>query len=145
MPTRPISEVIHNRAFVAVPSHISVRDAALLMKSHHTSAVMVVNSRKMLTGICTERDIVMEVICKARDPEHTPVASIMTEHPRTVSASKPLGHALHMMYEGGFRHVPVIDTVGRPIGILTARDALRGDALDFADDLVRREEITVIL
>jgi CBS domain-containing protein len=49
------------------------------------------------------------------------------------------------MYEGGFRHVPVVDAGGRPLGLLVARDALSLDALQFDEELVRREEITVIL
>jgi CBS domain-containing protein len=57
----------------------------------------------------------------------------------------PFGHALHLMYEGGFRHVPVVDIAGRPVGLLSAREALSSDALEFGRDLERREEITVIL
>lgn len=50
-----------------------------------------------------------------------------------------------MMYDGGFRHVPVVDRSGRPVGLLSARDALALDAEAFSTELVRREEITVIL
>jgi CBS domain-containing protein len=145
MPTRPISEVIRNKSFLALSADTSVAEAAKLMKSHHQSAVIAVDGKKMLKGICTERDIVFEVIAKGKDPDHTEIGSIMTVHPRTVSADKPFGHALHLMYEGGFRHLPVVDMVGRPVGLLSAKDALGSDALEFGRDLERREEITVIL
>lgn len=145
MPNRPVSDVIRNKPFVTVSPHASIREAALLMKANHMSAVMVVDGRKMLKGICTERDIVFEVVSKGRDPEHTHVSSVMTEHPRTVCEDKPFGHALHLMYEGGFRHVPVVDGAGHPVGMLAARDAVATDALEFGDDLEWREEITVIL
>lgn len=49
------------------------------------------------------------------------------------------------MFENGVRHVPVVDADRRPLGVVTARDALALDALDFGSELVRREEITVIL
>ena len=49
------------------------------------------------------------------------------------------------MYEGGYRHIPVVDRNRRPLGVVSARDALALDALDFGAELVRREEITVIL
>lgn len=145
MPTRCVSEVIRNKPFIAVSSHTSVREAACLMKSHHTSAVMVVDYKKMLRGICTECDIVFELVSKGLDPDRSQVGAIMTKHPRTVSADRPFGHALHLMYEGGFRHVPVVNIAGRPIGMLSAHDALGSDALEFGRDLERREEITVIL
>jgi CBS domain-containing protein len=49
------------------------------------------------------------------------------------------------MYEGGFRHVPVVDAAGHPVGLISARDALGLDAMQFEEELVRREEIAVIL
>jgi CBS domain-containing protein len=49
------------------------------------------------------------------------------------------------MYENGVRHVPIVDANRRPLGVLTARDALQLDAIAFGAELVRREEITVIL
>ncbi|MFY9329757.1 MAG: CBS domain-containing protein [Georgfuchsia sp.] len=145
MPTRRVSEVIRNKPFVAISAHSSVREAACLMEAYKTSAVMVVNNKKMLRGICTERDIVHGLVSKGMDPDQVQVGTIMTGHPRTVSADRPFGHALHMMFEGGFRHVPVVDIVGRPIGILSSHDALDSDALEFGRELEWREEITVIL
>lgn len=41
-------------------------------------------------------------------------------------------------------NVPIVEH-GRPVGILSAKDALSLDALQFEVELVRREEITVIL
>lgn len=145
MPSRQVSEVIRNKPFIAVSPHTSVREAACLMESYRTSAVMVVDDKKMLRGICTERDIVFELVCKGLDPDHARVGTIMTKQPRTVSEDRTFGHALHLMYEGGFRHVPVVDIAGRPIGILSSRDALDSDALEFGHELERRGEITVIL
>lgn len=144
MPNRLISEVIQEKDFVAVPVGTSVRNAAWLMKEKHTSAVMVVRDGH-LVGICTERDIVLGVVAEDQSPDEVSVSEIMTEHPRTITAHKPFGHALHMMFEGGFRHVPVVDAHGAPIGLLSARDALRIDAIEFGEELVRREEIAVIL
>ena len=106
---------------------------------------MVVDGKKMLKSICSERDIVFEVVAKGMDPVHIEIGSIMTRHQRTVSADKLFGHALHLMHVGGFRHLPVVDVAGRSIGMLSARDALSSDALEFGRDTERREEITVIL
>lgn len=145
MPMRQISEVIRGKPFLTVSSHTCVREAADLMKSHHVGAVMVVDGKKVLKGICSERDIVTRVVAARLDPEHVKAGDIMTSHPCVLSADKPFGHALHIMYEGGYHHVPVVDAKGRPIGLLTARDALGSDALEFEHDLERREEITAIL
>jgi len=97
-----------------------------------------------LVGIFTERDVVFRVIAADKDPKSTRVASAMTPKPRALDASRPLGHALHLMYEGGFRHVPVIED-GKPIGMVSARDALGPDLAQFQEELGDREHIREIL
>lgn len=144
MPHRLISTVIHDKGFVSVPVGTSVRNVAWLMKEKHVTAVLVVRSGQ-LVGICTERDIVLGVVAEDQSPDQMSVDEIMTARPRTITANKPFGHALHIMFEGGFRHLPVVDHLGSPIGLLSARDALSIDAAEFSDELVRREEIAVIL
>lgn len=144
MPNRRISEVIGQRTFPYVPGATTVRDAAILMKEWHSSAILVVEDG-LLVGICTERDIVFRVVASACDPKRILVETIMTRNVQTISPERPFGHALHLMYEGGFRHLPVVDRRGRPVGLLAAHDALDCDGLQMEQELVRREEITVIL
>lgn len=145
MPTRPVHVVIKGQDCVTVSGETHVRRVAELMKHHHTSAVLVTDPhRNHLLGICTERDIVFGVVAAKKDPETLAVKAIMTTNPQCISPDKPFGHALHMMFEGGFRHVPVVEG-GRPVGILSAKDALGSDALQFEAELIQREEITVIL
>ncbi len=144
MPNRRISEVIGQRPFPRIKGNTSIRHAALIMKEWHSSAILIVE-HGILEGICTERDIVFRVVATGCDPAHTKVESVMTRNIMTISPDKPFGHALHMMYEGGFRHLPVIDDSGQPIGLLAAHDALDMDGLQLEQDLLRREEISVIL
>lgn len=144
MPNRRISEVIGQRNFPCITSNTSVRDAAILMKECQSSAVLVVENG-VLMGICTGRDIVFRVVALDCDPGLIPVGTIMSCDTQTIEPDRPFGHALHLMYESGFRHLPVVDPDGHPIGLLTAHDALDADGLQMEDELVRREEITVIL
>ena len=70
--------------------------------------------------------------------------AVMKRNPKTVSPDKPFGDALFMMYEGGFRHVPVVDN-GRPIDIVSARDPLGADLRQFSEEMSNREHIGEIL
>ena len=97
-----------------------------------------------LVGIFTERDALFGVIAEGRDPRSTRLGEVMTRDPQTIGPDKPLGHALHMMYEGGFRHVPVVEN-GRPLGMVSARDALGPELREFESELVQREHIREIL
>lgn len=144
MPIRPAGEIARDKPCITIPGVTTVREMTHLMKERHTSAALVVENG-VLVGICTERDVVIKVVADDRDPARTTVAEVMTREPQTLAPEKPFAHALHLMYEGGFRHVPVVDESGHPLGLLAARDALDLDALEFEHDLVRREEITAIL
>jgi CBS domain-containing protein len=68
----------------------------------------------------------------------------MTDKLQTATPDKTLGHALHLMFEGGFRHVPVVED-GRPVGMVSARNALGLEILQFEKELKERDHIAEIL
>ena len=144
MPDRPVRMIIEqSKRVVTVPPTMPVDEAARLMKRSGVGAVMVVDKER-LVGIFTERDGLFRVLATGRDPHATRVASVMTRNPRTVDPDKPFGHALFMMHEGGFRHVPVVEN-GHPIGMVSARDALGRDLKRFSDEMADRDHIGEIL
>jgi CBS domain-containing protein len=106
-------------------------------------ALLVIEDGR-LAGIFTERDALFRVIAENRDPAKTRLKEVMTTNPRTISADRPFGHALHMMHEGGFRHVPVVEE-SRAVGMVSARDALGPELEEFAAQLDRRSRIGEIL
>ena len=144
MPERPISSIIAKQKILTATAEISVAEAARLMKKKSVGAVMVVKDNGCLTGIFTERDAVYGVLAEGRDPKTTRLSDVMTPQPTTIAPDKPFGHALHMMFEGGFRHVPVVED-GRPIGIVSARDALGPELREFVADLDERDRISRVL
>jgi CBS domain-containing protein len=144
MPNRSVSAVINRRFFLAVPHDLSVQEAAALMKLHKLDAVLVLD-RRSLIGICTERDMVVDVLAEGLDPKLIPVSDIMTEDPVTVGPDMTFGNALHLMYEGGFRHIPVVGTDGQVSGVVSARDALELDMIRFEKELSVRQELSEIL
>ncbi|MFO1206948.1 MAG: CBS domain-containing protein [Burkholderiales bacterium] len=144
MPQRPVSQVIEQQEVVAVVRTATVMEAVHLMKARHIGALMVVESDR-LVGILSERDVVFRVVAEERDAKTTLVADVMTANPETILPEKPFAHALHIMYEGGFRHVPVVDANGRAVGMVSARDALDLEEHEFEEALKQREHIRVIL
>jgi CBS domain-containing protein len=143
MPQRSVRSIIATQVPVSASGELTVERAARLMKDQRVGALLVVEQGR-LAGIFTERDAVFRVIAEKRDPAQTPLKDVMTASPRTVSPDSPFGHALHLMYEGGFRHVPVVDG-GRPVGMVSARDALGPELEEFAAQLERRARIGEIL
>ncbi len=143
MPQRSIRSVIQNQRILAAPASTTVAEAARLMKRGKIGTLPVAD-HECLVGIFTERDALFRVIAAGRDPDTTPLSAVMTSHPRTIHPDRPFEHALHIMYEGGFRHVPVIEN-GRLVGMVSARDALGPELAEFASQLDAREHIGEIL
>ena len=143
MPHRTIRDLIGTQTILTASAETSVSEAAGLMKRANVGALMVVEGGR-LVGIFTERDALFRVIAEGREPHATRIAEVMTRNPQTIDPDKPLGHALHMMYEGGFRHVPVVED-GRPLGMVSARDALGPELDAFESELVQRAHIREIL
>jgi CBS domain-containing protein len=135
-----IRDIVANRPLVDAVATMSVRQAAELMAEKRIGALLVVEQGQ-IRGIFTERDALNKVLAGGLDPESTPLLAVMVAHPQTIAADKPLAYALQMMVDGGFRHVPVVDRDGRPIGMVSARDALGQDMVDLEQDLKRLEAL----
>lgn len=136
---RLIETLVRNQSITTIAMTSTVTEAARVMQQRKIGAIMVV-ARGRLSGIFTERDALFRVLAQGRDPHSTTLGEVMTRDPETITKDKPFGHALHMMYEGGFRHVPVVEN-GVPVGIVSTRDVLGPELEEFACDLQRREQI----
>jgi CBS domain-containing protein len=143
MSDRPVSAIVGTRKPFALPPKTTVGKAARLMKQSKASAVMVVEHGH-LVGIFTERDALFRVLAEGRDPQTTAIAEVMTPEPQTIEPDKAFRYALILMHEHGFRHLPVVEH-GRPIGIVSAADALDPELLEFASEVEVREHIREII
>ncbi len=135
-----IRSIIEPHRLVVAPPEASVSEAARLMRESKVGAVLVVKESKLL-GIFTERDAVYRVMAADRDPLHTCVADVMTPQPITVSPDETFGYALLVMHENGFRHAPVVEN-GRPVGVVSSRNALDPELEEFAAEAERRRHIS---
>jgi CBS domain-containing protein len=84
---------------------------------------LLVTSGGQLVGIFTERDLLTRVLARGR-PLDTPIRVCMTADPVTVGPKDPVRTAIRRMQKGGYRHLPVVDENGCPVGILSARQVV---------------------
>lgn len=143
MPTRKIGEVVNGQTIVTADKTLSVLEASRRMAAAHVGAIMVVENEQLI-GLFTERDALNRVLAAGLDPATTSLADVMTANLQTIQPDRPLGHAMHLMFDGGFRHVPVVDN-GRAIGMISARDALGMEMVAFEAELEKRSSIAEIL
>jgi len=100
-----------------------VRRAVQLMQKQHMGCLLVCQDHQVV-GIFTERDLLKRVIAANR-PLDTPLGECMTPNPVTVNDKEAIGLALRRMQEGGYRHLPVVDRAGHPIGMLSVKRIVR--------------------
>lgn len=137
-----VQDVMTRARIVESPSD-SLRAAAMVMWKQQTGSLLVMNGDALL-GIVTERDI-MKAIAGGRDPETTPISTIMTTTVISVNPDTSLPDAARHMATRWIRHLPVMDG-GKVVGLVSQRDlcgvlAALGSEADLleipADDLVR--------
>ncbi|HEX4974159.1 MAG TPA: CBS domain-containing protein [Steroidobacteraceae bacterium] len=110
---------------------VTVSAAARLMRERHTGDVIVVDDAdedREPVGILTDRDIVIEVLAKGRDPDKTTVAEIMATQLVVAGESEDSTQALQRMAAHGVRRIPVVDDERCVVGIITLDDLLREQA-----------------
>ncbi|KAJ1387786.1 PB1 domain [Sesbania bispinosa] len=82
------------------------------------SAVIVSLSGTKIQGILTSKDILMRVVAQNLSPELTLVEKVMTPNPECASLETTILDALHMMHDGKFLHLPVVDKDGYVIACM---------------------------
>lgn len=116
-----------NRDVIVVAKNESVKEAVRLMRYHHVSDVVVVESLGATVtpvGILTDRDVVLEIIAQDVDVNTVRISDVMSYELITVREDTPILEALDLMRERAVRRLPVINAEGKLVGILTVDDVL---------------------
>ncbi|CAN6543072.1 unnamed protein product [Malus baccata var. baccata] len=107
-----LSTIIGENTKVAVVSPSDpVYVAAKRMREFRVNSVIIIMGNK-IQGILTSKDILMRVVAQNLSPELTLVEKVMTPNPECASLETTILDALHIMHEGKFLHLPVLDRDG---------------------------------
>jgi CBS domain-containing protein len=96
-----------------------VSGAVEAMRRWNTGCLLVTDAGRVV-GIFTERDLLTRVLAPGCALD-LPMRECMTPRPVCVSPMDPVRVAIRRMQKGGYRHLPVVDEAGRPLGVLSAR------------------------
>lgn len=122
--TESVADFISKTPPILMKSNASVQE--LVDKMHAfpmKGCVLVSDDGKKLLGIISIRDVLLKVAGVIPDLNKVTVDKIMTRNPECLEKDAPLSFALHKMFIGKFRHVPVLDN-GKPIGVVSTRDLI---------------------
>ena len=115
------------RGVVSIPDTADVVTAARVMRDQHVGLLAVFHQgdvTRRLTGVLTDRDIVMQVTAADRDPHVVRVQDVMTRQPILAYENDELRDVLQVMRLAGIRQVPVVDVRGTAVAVIALDDAL---------------------
>lgn len=138
-----------NRNVVTVSGEASLYEAAQLMRRYHVGDLVIADEspqgEKIPRGLLTDRDIVIEALGQEiPDLDHLQVKDIVTRDVLTIGSNHSLHEAIQMMRTNGVRRLPVVDSHGALLGIITADDAyarLAGEFGELAQVGMRQRQI----
>jgi CBS domain-containing protein len=118
---RKLCDVILEQRPLIMNETASVMAACEQMRDCQAGSVLVTGDSGRLVGIFTGRDAVCRVVAEGRDAATTRLGEVMTKKPMAMSPDQTAIDALRLMWDGGFRHVPLIRT-GQILGVVSRGD-----------------------
>jgi len=118
-----VCDIIRRQELAQLPSDSTIREVARYMIEHGVGSVLVMDDG-VLRGIFTERDALRIFVAARRNPDYTRIADVMTGAPQTLSPEATPQDAAKRMAAGKFRHLPVVDSDGRVLGVVSQRDLI---------------------
>jgi CBS domain-containing protein len=129
LPTLPTTVALGQRA--------TVREALEIMREKQLSCVLVIE-QDQLVGVFTERDVVITVASAPLDIDHVLLRDVMRPDPDCLGLDDTLMDALHQMFVGEYRHVPVADEQGRPTALVSMQAIVDTLLAAFPQELLNR-------
>ena len=120
----PLFTVMTRDVATASPGD-TVASAVASMASRGVGSVVVVDGDGRPVGIFTERDLLVKVVARGLDPAAVRLAEVMTSDPVVAREEWSAAKALEVMAYYGFRHLPVVDSTGRLVGVVSIKDVAR--------------------
>jgi len=111
-----------SNVFTIRPEH-SVADAAALMSAKKVGVAVVCDTKGMVVGVVSERDIVSGITQFGKGVVDMPVRNIMTSPVLTCGPGDSVKRIMEIMTERRIRHLPVVDG-GDLLGMVSIGDAV---------------------
>ena len=119
---------------ISVDPEATLISALETMADRNVGAVLVLDDKRAVLGLFSERDFVRKIIIKGRAMETTKVKENMTARVLYVSPDTTLSDCMNLMTEKRIRHLPVLDG-DKPIGIVSIGDVVKA--------ILRQQELVI--
>ena len=117
----------------------SLEDVARMMADHDCGEIPIVDhpDGALLVGVVTDRDIVVRLVARGKNPLELTAESCMTAPVVSVKLGSRADDSLQLMQIHQIRRVPVVDETGALRGIVSQADVARHATPNATADVVR--------
>lgn len=117
-----VADAMTNKPVIA-SLDITITECAKLMKKFGIGSLLV-RENKEIVGIITEKDFVVKILAKGKNPEDILTRDIMETNLVTIGPDKDIYEAMMEMQRSDIRRLPVKEN-DKIIGFLTMKDILK--------------------
>jgi arabinose-5-phosphate isomerase len=89
-----------------------------------SGAIMLLDDAGRLAGLFTDSDLARLIERRSGDALDAPVASVMAKSPTTVCSGDRMSAAIEILTHRKFSELPVVDSQGRPLGMIDVTDVV---------------------
>lgn len=115
----------------------SLMDAAKAMRDRDVGSLPVIEAGRLI-GIVTDRDIACRGVAEDLDPANTPVRRVMTSEAVWCSEDQDVEDAAHVMEDHQVHRLPVVDSDGNLVGMLSVDDLAQRAAHALSGEVLAR-------
>lgn len=108
-----------------IKDSVTVADAANRMAEVGMSCVAIVDDEGKLQGVFTSRDFFTRVLVPGQNAAKVLVKDVMTREVVSAAPDRSILRCARAMLKRGFRHLPVCESDGKVIGMLSMADIAR--------------------
>jgi IMP dehydrogenase len=113
------------REIITISPQESVLDAIKLMDAKNIGSLLVLNAQGKIAGIFAERDCFHKVILAGKLTSQVQVRAAMTRKVIYASPENTVDECMALMTQKRIRHLPVIDSQGHVVGIISIGDLVK--------------------
>src|SRR5688572_16362295 len=117
-----VRDVMH-KGIHLVSSENSVEQCVSVMTKFQIGAILI-GEPDNLEGIFSERDLMLKVVVPKLPVNSTKISDVMTQKIFTVEETESVEIVLTKMEQKKIRHLPIINTKGVCVGMLSVRDLM---------------------
>lgn len=122
---------------ITFSSHDKVRTALDVMCDKNIGSIIITNKDGTVAGIVTERDMMIRVLGKNKDPDKTKLSSIMSRDVKTANENDDLVDWMQVMSKERFRHLPIVDENNKLVSMMSQGDFVAYTWPDLYEKLMR--------